>query len=66
MVFHPYADGWQSKITLYCGTISVRYGGQGIFADKDHPYEVWYPTEDSPIGYQTADDIFEYIKAHSI
>lgn len=63
MFFMPYElGGYQCLILLEIGTISVRYGSPYLFTDNDHPYEVWYPTEDSPDGYQTADDIYNYIR----
>jgi|GEM_PF-5354405 len=66
MVFLPYGyGGYQCKIELACGTISVRFGGHGVLTDKDGPYEVWYPGEDAPTPRETADDIREYIKQKS-
>ena len=70
MLFKPYCyageapDGYQCKIKLSAGIISVRYKGYGLIVDSSRPYEVWYPTEDAPSGYQTANDIFNYIKRH--
>lgn len=65
MVFSPYIDGhdgWQCKIKVKVGIISVRYGGRNLITDNDHPYEVWYPTEDVPTPYQTAEDIWSYVR----
>lgn len=63
MLFVPYSyGGYQCKMKVKTGIISVRYMGSRLFTDKDHPYEVWYPNEDSPSGYQTAEDIWNYIK----
>lgn len=63
MLFEPYMqDGYQCKIQTILGVISVRYGGVGLITDKDRPYEVCYPQQGSTTGYQTADDIFNYIK----
>lgn len=62
MIFLPYMDdGYQCKMNTSSGIISVRFNGAGLFADNERPYEVWYPTEDAPNGYQTADDIWDYI-----
>lgn len=67
MLFTQYLDnGWQCIIKLPIGNISVRFGGYGLFTNKEQPYEVWYPTEDSPIGYQTANDIWNYINEHKV
>lgn len=67
MLFKPYGnnDGYQCKIVIDIGTISVRFGGNGLITSTDKPYEVWYPTESTPSIYQTADDIYKYIKEHS-
>ena len=56
-------NAWQCKMELRSGVISVRFGGYGLFTDSERPYEVWYPENDSPTGYQTADDIWSYIKS---
>ena len=62
--FVPYLTmgGLQAKITLKNGVLSVRRGGHGLIVSSDKPYEVWYPDRDCPDGYQTADDIWDYIK----
>jgi carbon monoxide dehydrogenase subunit G len=66
MVFYPYeTDGYQCKMKIKAGTISVRFSGRSLFTDLDHPYEVWYPTDYGPTGYQTAEDIWNYIKTHT-
>lgn len=67
MLFKPYGvnDGYQCKIVIDIGTISVRFGGIGLITSTEKPYEVWYPTESAPSIYQTADDIYKYIKEHS-
>ena len=64
MVFKPYPlmGGWIAQIKVKDYLISVRYGGHGLLTDSGHPYEVWYPTQSEPDGYQTADDIWNYIK----
>lgn len=66
MLFKPYGnfefDGYQCKIETPNGTISVRCECSTLFIDTERPYEVWYPDDDAPIGYQTANDIFNYIK----
>ena len=63
MIFNPYPfGGWQCIMDIKIGRISVRYGGYGLFTNGEYPYEVWYPTDDAPTGYQTADDIWKYIK----
>ena len=65
MVFIPYmggSNGWQCKMNIAVGLISVRFGGWGLITDAAHPYEVWYPTEDAPTPYQTADDIWAYVR----
>ena len=64
MIFKPYnsgSGGYQCKMKVKNGIISVRYGGRGLFTNANKPYEVWYPDEDSPIGEQTADDIWNYM-----
>lgn len=62
MQFEPYMDdGFQCKMKVRNGVISVRYGGKHLITDEQHPYEVWYPDRDSPDVYQTADDIWKYI-----
>jgi len=62
MVFEPYEfGGFQCKMEVPSGVISVRYKGHGLFTDEEHPYEVYYPDEDAPTGYQTVDDIWKYI-----
>lgn len=66
MLFKPYNSvfgGYQCKMKVKNGIISVRYGGSGLITNADNPYEVWYPDEDAPIGHQTADDIWNYISA---
>lgn len=62
--FIPYltTGGLQAKISTKKGIISIRRGGHGLFVTNEKPYEVWYPDSDCPIGYQTADDIWNYIK----
>lgn len=64
MTFRPYPHmgGWQCIINHRKGEISVRYDCPSLFTDKDHPYEVWYPDQDTPIGYQTITDIMNYIR----
>ena len=63
MIFKPYplTGGYQCIMDTERGRLSVRTGSDTLFIDDDHPYEVWYPSEDAPIGYQTADDIWDYI-----
>ena len=68
MIFIPYKvnsddepDGYQCKIKTPKGVISVRYKGHALMANEGEPYEVWYPTDGTPTGYQTANDIFNYI-----
>jgi hypothetical protein len=66
MIFKPYIfGGWQCIMMTRIGKISVRYGGYGLITEHGKPYEVWYPTEDAPIGSQTADDIWDYIRRNS-
>ena len=63
MIFIPYGnDGYQCKMKVKTGVISVRYKGIHLMTDSKRPYEVWYPEYGVPEGYQTADDIWEYIK----
>jgi len=68
MLFEPYQfpddeiDGFQCKMKVSTGIISVRHKGRNLSTDKDGIYEVWYPEDDTPVGYQTADDIWNYIK----
>lgn len=63
MIFKPYLfGGWQCIMETKKGKISVRYGGYGLFTNDKYPYEVWYPDESDPRGYQVADDIWNYIK----
>lgn len=65
MIFvkYPYG-GMQCIMMLPMGKLSVRKGGHGLFTDTERPYEVWFPGDDSPTGYQTADDIFRWINEH--
>ena len=65
MVFVPYetTGGWQCVMHTKKGRLSVRFGSPSLFTSVDRPYEVWYPTENAPDGYQTADDIWRYINA---
>jgi hypothetical protein len=68
MTFFPYMgrpDEWQCKMNISVGIISVRFGGHGLITNNECPYEVWYPDEDAPTPYQTADDIWTYIKSVS-
>ena len=66
MIFKPYMnDGYQCKMKISKGVISVRYGGKYLFTDEQHPYEVWYPDKDEPEGYQTPDDIWNYIDVNN-
>lgn len=64
MIFEPYeiCDGYQCRMQVKSGIISVRFGGHGLITSNEKPYEVWYPDQDAPIGYQTAEDIWDYIK----
>lgn len=63
MLFKPYITmgGHQCIMQTERGKISVRYGGYGIISSTKEPYEVWYPTEDTPIRNQSSDDIWNYI-----
>lgn len=66
MIFEPYPyGGYQCKMKTIKGIISVRYGDHGLFTNNNKPYEVWYPDRDEPDGYQTADDIWNYIKQNA-
>jgi len=66
MIFEPYVfGGFQCKIKIKIGIISVRFGSYGLFTSPKFPYEVWYPDHDSPDGDQTAEDIWNYIKVNS-
>jgi hypothetical protein len=66
MIFEPYMNnGFQCKMEISVGVISVRFGGHGLITRSGKPYEVWYPTDSAPIGDQTAEDIWNYIKQHS-
>jgi len=62
--FVPYitTGGLQAKIQTKRGIISIRRDGHGLIVSSDKPYEVWYPDESEPTGYQTAEDIWNYIK----
>jgi len=64
MLFKPYETmgGWQCIMNTKRGKISVRYGSPGLFVTVEYPYEVWYPTDDAPIGNQSAENIWDYIK----
>lgn len=63
MKFKPYpGGGWQAKLPTKIGNVSVRYGSDYLFTDAARPYEVWYPTNEEPTGYQTASDIKAYVK----
>jgi hypothetical protein len=62
--FLPYMnDGYQCKVKCEKGIISIRYKGNNLIADEKRPFEVWYPNENSPTGYQTTDDVWNYIKS---
>ncbi len=64
MIFKPYnsgSGGYQCKMSIKTGVISVRYGGTSLMTDDKRPYEVWFPNDDEPTGYQTAQDIWDYI-----
>ena len=62
-IFKPYpSGGYQSIVMLSIGRLSIRCKSNGLFIDKNRPYEVWYPTDDVPTGYQTGEDIWNYIK----
>lgn len=63
MIFESYEfGGFQCKMKVSTGIISVRYGERNLFTDRDRIYEVWYPEDNVPTGYQTADDIWDYIR----
>lgn len=64
MIFKPYQlmGGWQCIMETKRGRISVRYGSSSLFVTDGRPYEVWYPSEDTPTGRQSADNIWDYIK----
>ncbi len=68
IIFLPYNPelegkwGIQSLMKTSKGILSVRAKGEGLFISKERPYEVWYPGDEEPTGYQTADDIFNWIK----
>jgi len=62
ILFNPYMnDGWQSIMQTAKGKMSIRYKGKNLLTDDKHPYEVWYPKDDVSTGYQTAEDIFNYL-----
>ena len=62
--FVPYLTmgGLQAKIPCKKGVISIRRDSDGLIISSDKPYEVWYPDRDCPDAYQTAEDIWGYIK----
>ena len=64
MEFYPYPlmGGYQCRMKVKTGIISVRFGGHRLLTSNTGPYEVWYPDRDVPDGDQTADDIWNYIK----
>jgi hypothetical protein len=67
-VFEPYGGipgAYRCEIPLKTGNLSIRFGGHGLFTSKDNPYEVWYPGEAEPDGYQTAEEIWRYIRLTS-
>jgi hypothetical protein len=68
MIFKPYPTmgGWQCIMETKRGRISIRLGGRSLFTKKDKPYEVWYPTEDAPIGEQTSEDIWRYVGCKNV
>lgn len=61
--------GYQCVIETENGRLSIRRGKEndkcGLFVSDSHPYEVWYPERDAPDGWQTAEDIWNYIKKHT-
>ena len=62
MTFVPYPHGgYQCKMKVSKGIVSVRCDSHYLFTNDEGPYEVWYPDRDEPNGYQTADDIWKYI-----
>lgn len=66
MEFSKYMDcGYQCKMKVKSGIISVRFGCKNLITDTERPYEVWYPLDDTPTGYQTAEDIWNYIKSNA-
>ena len=66
ILFEPYMDdGYQAKIHIDIGIISVRYKGKGLIVSDDEPFEVFYPTDDSPTPYQTSFDVYNYILKNS-
>ena len=66
MLFKPYSTmgGWQCIMQIRGCRLSVRFGGYGLITKSNKPYEVWYPSEFSPTGRQTADDIWNYINKY--
>jgi len=60
--FEPYMDdGFQKIVQTKNGRLSIRHGGRGLFVNDDGPFEVWYPENDEPSGYQSAEDIKKYL-----
>jgi hypothetical protein len=60
--FKPYmGNGFQKIVETNRGRLSIRFGGRSLFVRDDAPFEVWYPEDDAPSGYQTAEDIQKYL-----
>jgi len=63
MEFKPYPmGGFQCIMETKLGKISVRTGKETLITSTKKPYEVWYPTNNEPTGYQDANDIWNYIR----
>lgn len=65
IVFYDYpgiGGGVQAKIKTRHGVISVRARSEQLFIDTNHPFEVWYPGDSEPTGYQVEEDIWHFIR----
>jgi hypothetical protein len=65
--FEPYyvnheQNGYICKCYTSVGMLIIRYGGSShAYSSGEQIYEVKYPSEPDPLGYQTAELIWEYI-----
>ena len=44
--------------------ISIIGGGYGMYGNGINTFEVWFPEEPQPRGYQTKEQINQYINKH--
>lgn len=59
----PNSFQWRAR-TKDDKPISVVAGGMGLNGDGITTFEIWYPDDDSPIGWQTIEEINERLKQY--